>query len=68
MPHIHIKHCFRHANRCVDRLARMSFSQISNFSLFDSSHVDMIDVIENDLNACISIDYVLNFVVPLSLF
>ena len=50
MPHIHIKHCFRQANRCVDRLARMSFSQISNFSLFDSSHVDMIDVIENDLN------------------
>ena len=68
MPHIHIKHCFRQANRCVDRLARMSFSQISNFSLFDSSHVDMIDVIENDLNGCISIDYVLKFVVPLSLF
>ena len=50
MPQIRIKHCFRQANHCADRLARISFSQTSEFSLFDSSPMDMIDVYEDDLN------------------
>ena len=44
MPQIQIKYCFRQANRCANRLARLSFSQIPKFSLFDSPPVDMIDV------------------------
>ncbi|KAK9987636.1 hypothetical protein SO802_027875 [Lithocarpus litseifolius] len=50
MPQIQIKHCFRQANHCADRLARKSFSQIPEFSLFDSQPMDMIDVYEDDLN------------------
>ena len=71
MPQIQIKHCFRQANRCTDRLTRISFIQTPDFSLFDSSPADMIDVYENDLNGMYFdrlSDYVLKFVFPLSLF
>lgn len=50
MPQIQIKHCFRQVNCCANRLARMSFNQIPDFSLFDSLPMDMIDVYEDDLN------------------
>ena len=45
-----IRHCFRQANRCADSLARLGFSQPSDFSFFDSPPVDMINMFEDDLN------------------
>ncbi|KAL0016968.1 hypothetical protein SO802_004037 [Lithocarpus litseifolius] len=50
IPQIHIKHCFRQANRCANSLARMSFSIDVDFSSFDSPPVDLVDVFEDDLN------------------
>ena len=50
IPQIRIKHCFCQANRCADSLPRMSFSLDVDFSFFDSSHVDLVDVFEDDLN------------------
>ena len=50
IPQVCIKHCFRQANRCADSLARMSYCLDANFSTFDSSPMDLIDVVEDDLN------------------
>ena len=45
-----IKHCFRQANQCANGLARMSFSLIADFLIYDSPLVDILDVFEGDLN------------------
>ena len=50
IPQIRVKHCFCQANRCVDSLARMSFSLDGDFSSFHSPPMDLIDVFEGDLN------------------
>ena len=50
IPQFCIKHCFRQANRCADSLARLSFYLDADFSTFDSSLVDLIDVFKDDLN------------------
>ena len=47
---IYIKHCFFQMNRCVDSLARINYCLDVDFSTFDSSHVDLVDVFEDDLN------------------
>ena len=49
IPQVCIKHCFRQANRCADSLARMSYCLDADFSTFDSSPVDLVDVVEDDL-------------------
>ena len=50
IPQICIKHCFRQANRCANSLARMCYCLDTDFSTFDSPHVDLVDVFEDDLN------------------
>ena len=47
---VHIKHRFCQANQCADGLGRMSFRMSSDFLMFDSLPVDILDVFEGDLN------------------
>lgn len=47
---VRIKHCFWQVNQCAACLARMSFSLIADFFIYDSPRVDILDVFEGDLN------------------
>ena len=47
---IRIKHYFQQANQCVDGLARKSLRMITDFLIYDSPPVDILDVFEGDLN------------------
>ena len=47
---VHIKHCFQQANKCADGLPRMSFSLITDFLIYDSPPMDILDVFEGELN------------------
>ena len=47
---VHIKHRFRQANQCADGLGRKSFRMSSDFLMFDSLPMDILDVFEGDLN------------------
>lgn len=48
--HVHIKYCFRQANQCADGLAGMSCRMSADFSSYDNSPVDILDIFEEDLN------------------
>ena len=47
---IQFKHCFRQANRCADRLARMAADRNLDFISFESPPVDLVNVLEEDSN------------------
>lgn len=43
-----IRHVYREANSCADRLANLGCSQVSNFILFSSSPMDLLNVFDAD--------------------
>ncbi|KAK9999984.1 hypothetical protein SO802_019587 [Lithocarpus litseifolius] len=45
---IQFKHCFRQANWCADRLARMATDRNLDFISFESPPVDLVNVMEED--------------------
>ena len=63
---VHINHCFWQAIQCADGLARMSYRMTTNFLIYDSPPLNILDVFEGDLNGCILTGYVLNLVLVLS--
>ena len=47
---VHINHCFCQAHQCANGLTRMSFRMNTDFLIYDSPPVDILDVFEGDLN------------------
>ena len=47
---VQIRHCYREANRCADKLARMGSSHNLDFAIFDIPPLDVLAVYEDDLN------------------
>ena len=47
---VQVKHCYRQANRCADRLARLRTVQTLNFICFDSPPEDIRNVLDKDFN------------------
>ena len=45
-----IRHCFREANHCVDRLARIGTNQNSDFILYESLPADLVEIVEANLD------------------
>ena len=45
-----MKHCYRQANRCADRLARLGTVQNLNFVCFDSLPKEIRNVLDEDYN------------------
>lgn len=50
IPQVLIKHCYREANRCADRLANMGGKQRTDFISYDSPPVDLFCFIDFDLS------------------
>ena len=50
IPHVRIKHCYREANRCADKLARMGANQNLNFIFYEDPHGDLGVIVEADIN------------------
>ena len=50
LPWVRVKHYFREANRCADVLARLGSNQASDFHVFRSSLVDVIDFLKANAN------------------
>ena len=48
-------HCFHKANQCADGLAKKSFRMSTDFLIFDSPPMDILDVFEGDLNGLYSV-------------
>ena len=42
IPNLKVKHCYREANQCADRLAKMGTTQQQDFLLFSSPTLDII--------------------------
>ena len=63
---VHINHCFWQAIQCADGLARMGYRMTTDFLIYDSLPLNILDVFEGDLNGCILTGYVLNLVLVLS--
>lgn len=65
IPHVRIKHCYREANRCADKLARMGANQNLNLIFYDDPPGDLGVFVEADLNgASIARQCPENFVIP----
>ena len=47
---IFFKHCYREANRCADKLARLGASQSLKFIVFQSPPMDILSFLEEDAN------------------
>ena len=52
---VRFNHCFHKANQCADGLAKKSFRMSTDFLIFDSPPMDILDVFEGDLNGLYSI-------------
>ena len=48
IPQCHIRHIFREANMCADKLSRLGLLQSVNFFPFSSPPVDLLPLIEAD--------------------
>ena len=44
------RHCYRKANNCADKLAKMGSSHNLDFAIFDNPPMDLLSVYEDDLN------------------
>ncbi|KAL0007753.1 hypothetical protein SO802_009255 [Lithocarpus litseifolius] len=51
---LQVNHCYREANKCADKLARMEISNNSDLIYFQSPPVDIVFVFENDFNGLYS--------------
>ncbi|KAL0000009.1 hypothetical protein SO802_019611 [Lithocarpus litseifolius] len=47
---VRIRHCYREANQCADKLARMGSSHNLDFAIFDNPPLDVLAVYEDDFN------------------
>ena len=50
IPHVHINHVFREANKCADRLANSAHSQASEFCIFSVPPLDLVSLVEADIH------------------
>ena len=50
-----IKHCFRQANQCANGLVEKSLKMTTDFLIYDSPPVDILNVFEGDLNGMYSV-------------
>ena len=50
IPQVHINHVFREANKCVDRLANSSQSQVSEFIIHSIPPVELVTLVEADIH------------------
>ena len=54
IPQTKIKHCYREANRCADRLARKGAELNESLAIFDNPPLDILNVVEADIKgACL---------------
>ena len=54
IPHKELKHVFREANKCADRLAKLGGSQEDDFVVLDTPPTCICDVLSFDNSGCIS--------------
>jgi ribonuclease HI len=54
IPHKELKHVFREANKCADRLAKLGGSQEADFVVLDTPPACICDVLSFDNSGCIS--------------
>lgn len=65
IPHVRIKHCYREANRCADKLAKKGANQTLNLILYKNPPVDLCEFVEVDLNgASLAMQCPGNFEIP----
>ena len=52
---VRIKHCFRQENQCANGLVEKSLRMTTEFLIYNSPPVDILDVFESDLNGMYSV-------------
>ncbi|KAL0007565.1 hypothetical protein SO802_009067 [Lithocarpus litseifolius] len=48
IPHVRIKHVFREANKCADRLANSGHAQVVEFIIHSAPPMDLVPFVEDD--------------------